>query len=246
MLISLIYLFYSFCDEGLSTLQFASHVKLIKNKAVVNEDVQGNVAKLKEEIYHLKAELTRLTQLKAVPMELAAAEAPMQSSGGEGPRAGAEVLQKLFLDSMALWKMADGKLHSLRQQLRTANDLSAQQEKVIRARDLVIKFRDSTIQRLSGKKATKDEVGVEEASQLHQEIEELAKIEGCAPLKYLQENHRLRQALEEARVHLKEETRYREEVAHQLQTEFERLLEGESHVRLSDFLFLSLTPQFTF
>lgn len=189
---------------------------------MVNEDVQGNVAKLKDEIVHLKAELTRLAQLKAVPVELAAPDGAVRSCA-EG--AGDAKVRKRFLDAMALWNVADGKVRSLRQQLRAANDLNARQEKVIRARDLVIKFRDSTIQRLSGKEA-KENVGVEEVSQLNQEIEALAKMEGCAPLKYLQENHRLRQALEEAKLHLKEEIRYQEEVARQLHQDFDNLLEG--------------------
>ena len=37
-----------FTSETLSTLQFASHVKMIKNKAKVNIDVFGNVESLQK------------------------------------------------------------------------------------------------------------------------------------------------------------------------------------------------------
>jgi kinesin family protein 15 len=45
--------------ETLSTLKFAQRAKLIKNKAVINEDSSGTVAILKDEIKRLKAELTK-------------------------------------------------------------------------------------------------------------------------------------------------------------------------------------------
>ncbi|KAK9807730.1 hypothetical protein WJX72_007405 [[Myrmecia] bisecta] len=43
--------------ETLSTLQFASRAKYIRNKAVVNEDTRGDVAMLQREIYRLHREL---------------------------------------------------------------------------------------------------------------------------------------------------------------------------------------------
>ncbi|KAG0047303.1 Kinesin-like protein kif15 [Gryganskiella cystojenkinii] len=44
-------------QETMSTLRFAQRAKMIKNKAVVNEDIQGNVNELQVEIQRLKAEL---------------------------------------------------------------------------------------------------------------------------------------------------------------------------------------------
>ncbi|KAJ1675105.1 hypothetical protein EV182_001927 [Spiromyces aspiralis] len=46
--------------ETLSTLRFAQRAKLIKNKAVVNHDVQGDVSQLQAEIRRLKLELQQL------------------------------------------------------------------------------------------------------------------------------------------------------------------------------------------
>lgn len=54
---SLVYL-----TETLSTLKFAQRAKLIKNRAVVNEDASGAVGILKEEVRRLKEELTKHKQ----------------------------------------------------------------------------------------------------------------------------------------------------------------------------------------
>lgn len=51
--------FQSF-GETLSTLKFAQRAKLIKNKAIINEDSSGTVSILKEEIKRLKVIITRL------------------------------------------------------------------------------------------------------------------------------------------------------------------------------------------
>ena len=46
--------------ETLSTLKFAQRAKLIKNKAIINEDSSGTVAILKDEIKRLKLEMTKM------------------------------------------------------------------------------------------------------------------------------------------------------------------------------------------
>uniref|UniRef100_A0A8I3NU78 Kinesin-like protein KIF15 n=1 Tax=Canis lupus familiaris TaxID=9615 RepID=A0A8I3NU78_CANLF len=53
--------------ETLSTLNFAQRAKLIKNKAVVNEDTQGNVSQLQAEVKRLKEQLAQLTSGRLVP-----------------------------------------------------------------------------------------------------------------------------------------------------------------------------------
>ncbi len=45
--------------ESLSTLNFARRTKMIKNKAVVNEDTTGNVLQLQTEIRRLKEQLEK-------------------------------------------------------------------------------------------------------------------------------------------------------------------------------------------
>jgi Kinesin motor domain len=46
--------------ETLSTLKFAQRAKLIKNKAIINEDSSGTVAILKDEIKRLKLAMTKM------------------------------------------------------------------------------------------------------------------------------------------------------------------------------------------
>ncbi|KAH3768234.1 hypothetical protein DPMN_169446 [Dreissena polymorpha] len=45
--------------ETLSTLQFAKRAKMIKNKAVLNENAMGNISQLQAEIRALKEELQK-------------------------------------------------------------------------------------------------------------------------------------------------------------------------------------------
>ena len=53
-------LFFNRCfGETLSTLNFARRAKMIKNKAVVNEDASGNVLQLQAEIRRLRERLER-------------------------------------------------------------------------------------------------------------------------------------------------------------------------------------------
>ena len=46
-------------SETLSTLKFAQWAKMIKNKAIINEDSSGTVAILKEEIKRLKSVIAK-------------------------------------------------------------------------------------------------------------------------------------------------------------------------------------------
>ena len=58
--------------ETLSTLNFAQRAKLIKNKAVVNEDTQGNVSQLQAEVKRLKEQLSQFTSGQITPESLLA------------------------------------------------------------------------------------------------------------------------------------------------------------------------------
>lgn len=51
--------FFRCFGETLSTLNFARRAKMIKNKAVMNEDVTGNVTELQQEIRKLKELLSQ-------------------------------------------------------------------------------------------------------------------------------------------------------------------------------------------
>ena len=53
-------------SETLSTLRFAQRVKMIQNKVVINEDNQGDVTALREEINRLKAEIIHYQKVNSV------------------------------------------------------------------------------------------------------------------------------------------------------------------------------------
>ena len=50
-------------NETLSTLQFAQRAKLIKNKAVINEESSGTIQILKAEIRRLKQEIAEMSKV---------------------------------------------------------------------------------------------------------------------------------------------------------------------------------------
>jgi hypothetical protein len=56
----------AFFSETLSTLKFAQRAKLIKNRAVVNEDTSGVIGVLKDEVRRLKEEMGRYKQIAEV------------------------------------------------------------------------------------------------------------------------------------------------------------------------------------
>ena len=56
--------------ETLSTLKFAQRAKLIRNKAVINEDSSGTITLLKNEINRLKKELAEYENRKNVSAQL--------------------------------------------------------------------------------------------------------------------------------------------------------------------------------
>ena len=62
--------------ETLSTLKFAQRAKLVRNKAVVNEDTTGSVAALQTEIKQLRAQLLEFRQMAPQAASTAGAQQP--------------------------------------------------------------------------------------------------------------------------------------------------------------------------
>ncbi|XP_016120521.1 kinesin-like protein KIF15-A, partial [Sinocyclocheilus grahami] len=85
--------------ETLSTLQFAQRAKLIKNKAMVNEDTQGNVRQLQAEVRKLKEQLANaLSQAHVIEMT---------PSDQQTAHSDAELSYKTqFIQAMSIWKKA--------------------------------------------------------------------------------------------------------------------------------------------
>uniref|UniRef100_A0A8C5AFN3 Kinesin motor domain-containing protein n=1 Tax=Gadus morhua TaxID=8049 RepID=A0A8C5AFN3_GADMO len=111
--------------ETLSTLQFAQRAKLIKNKAMINEDSQGNVRQLQAEVKKLK--------------ELLAAQTSMGLSGRDLAPGGPRLKRVLLRSQLLLQKVA---------QLEEAR---SQKEKFIHSSRMIVKFREDHISRLEKK-----------------------------------------------------------------------------------------------
>ncbi|CAN2389652.1 microtubule motor activity, partial [Pristimantis euphronides] len=126
--------------ETLSTLQFAQRAKLIKNKAVVNEDTQGNVSQLQAEVKKLKEQLSQLLS-GHMPQDISIARAPSMDENS------ADHMNN-FLEAMILLKKSDAEKKALLQKVAQLEDLCNKKEKFIQSNKMIVKFREDHIARL--------------------------------------------------------------------------------------------------
>ncbi|KAI7811668.1 kinesin-like protein KIF15-A isoform X2 [Triplophysa rosa] len=150
--------------ETLSTLQFAQRAKLIKNKAMVNEDTQGNVRQLQAEVRKLKEQLANaLSQTHITEITLAD-----QHTG----QSDIEVSHKAqFVQAMHFWKKGQEEKKALQEKVSQLQAAWAQKEKFIQSNRMILKFRDDYIAQLkkelqSGQRSEPEE----QIRQLQEEI----------------------------------------------------------------------------
>ncbi|MEE6518008.1 hypothetical protein FKM82_028689 [Ascaphus truei] len=123
--------------ETLSTLQFAQRAKLIKNKAVVNEDTQGNVSQLQAEVKKLKEQLSQLVS-RQMPQDISVARDDEHT--GE--------YMSHFLEAMMRLEKSDSQKKALLQKVAQLEDLCTKKEKFILSNKMIVKFREDHIARL--------------------------------------------------------------------------------------------------
>ncbi|KAM8758534.1 kinesin-like protein KIF15 isoform 2-T2 [Rhynchonycteris naso] len=174
--------------ETLSTLNFAQRAKLIKNKAVVNEDTQGDVSQLQAEVKRLKEQLAQLTSGQILP-------------AGCLTRDNEETdYMKYFQEAMLFFKKSEQEKKSLVLRVTQLEDLTLKKEKFIQSNKMIVKFREDQIMRLE--KLHKESRGSflpEEQdrllSELRDEIQTLREQIEHHPrvAKYAMENHSLRE-----------------------------------------------------
>ncbi|KAK3745794.1 hypothetical protein RRG08_030668 [Elysia crispata] len=180
--------------ETLSTLNFARSAKLIKNKAVVNEDFHGNNQKLQNEIRRLK-EIVESLQNNSISSPSALDKQALFN---------AESAWKTnFIDAMYFREQSESEKKALQDVVNHLQELCNKKDKYIQSTKMIIKFRENTIQTLrqsaengfcdlekdSHVKSLRDEIRV-----LHQQLENnpmLAKLAG--------ENKHLRSELKRLR-----------------------------------------------
>uniref|UniRef100_A0A8C0B0S7 Kinesin family member 15 n=1 Tax=Buteo japonicus TaxID=224669 RepID=A0A8C0B0S7_9AVES len=169
--------------ETLSTLNFAQRAKLIKNKAVVNEDTQGNVSQLQAEVKKLKEQLAQLTSVPSM-RDMSKNINYMNN----------------FLEAMLFWEKSEGEKKNLLEKIAQLEDLCAKKEKFIQSSKMIVKFREDHIVRLErlhkeggGSLLPKEQDDLlgelrEELQTLREQMEQHPRI-----AKYAMENHNLRE-----------------------------------------------------
>ncbi|NXY89724.1 KIF15 protein, partial [Alcedo cyanopectus] len=178
--------------ETLSTLNFAQRAKLIKNKAVVNEDTQGNVSQLQSEIKKLKEQLAHLTSVPSMPDS---------SSWQGGVEKGINTnYMNNFLEAMLFWEKSEGEKKNLLEKIAQLEDLCAKKEKFIQSNKMIVKFREDHIARLErlqreagGSLLPKEQEHLltelrQELQMLREQVEQHPRI-----ARYAMENHNLRE-----------------------------------------------------
>ncbi|XP_057353167.1 kinesin-like protein KIF15 [Manis pentadactyla] len=174
--------------ETLSTLNFAQRAKLIKNKAVVNEDTQGNVSQLQAEVKRLKEQLAQLASGQVPPERFLSTDKNETN------------YMKYFQEAMLFFKKAEQEKKSLVEKVTQLEDLTLKKEKFIQSNKMIVKFREDQIMRLE--KLHKESRGSflpEEQdrllSELRDEVQTLREQIEHHPrvAKYAMENHSLRE-----------------------------------------------------
>ncbi|KAF9550262.1 Kinesin-like protein kif15 [Mortierella hygrophila] len=161
-------------QESLSTLRFAQRAKMIRNKAVVNEDIQGNVNELRAEIQRLKAELG----LK-------------QAAGGNNT----SMANMLLVETLAKLRAEQEEHMAMAQKGFMLDDACKAREKQIQSAQLIIKFKESAL--VSYRKGVTSAAVEAEKGALQEEVAQLRKQLDFHPevLKVKAENLSLREML---------------------------------------------------
>ncbi|XP_032017738.1 kinesin-like protein KIF15 isoform X1 [Hylobates moloch] len=213
--------------ETLSTLNFAQRAKLIKNKAVVNEDTQGNVSQLQAEVKRLKEQLAELASGQTPPESFLTTDKKKTN------------YMEYFQEAMLFFKKSEQEKKSLIEKVTQLEDLTLKKEKFIQSNKMIVKFREDQIIRLE--KLHKESRGSflpEEQdrllSELRDEIQTLREQIEHHPrvAKYAMENHSLRE--ENRRLRLLEPVKRAQEMDAQTIAKLEKAFSEISGVEKSD------------
>eukprot|EP01137_Pigoraptor_chileana_P034343 Opistho-2@26750 len=154
--------------ETLSTLKFARGAKLIKNKAVINEALHGNVVQLQDEVRKLKDELQQTTfmlnTLKANP------RAHVDNGGSVG---GLHIAVEAMVEERD--KMVS-ECERLTERSSSLEEMVRRQENAVQSTKMIVKFRESYIAKLEKSAkggVTPSDVATEKFCMLAKEIDEL-------------------------------------------------------------------------
>ncbi|KAM9842620.1 kinesin-like protein KIF15 [Aulostomus maculatus] len=186
--------------ETLSTLHFAQRAKLIKNKAIINEDTQGNVRQLQAEVKKLKEQLAQA--LGSQVMDCGRDVAP---GGPELPLQPPVDIQHdmfykaKFVAAIRLWRNREEEKRVLLKKVSQLEEAWTQKDKFIHSSRMIVKFREDHISRLekklkAGSGSLSDEESQAYIDQLKEEIKMLKEQVEHHPkmTRYAAENYSLR------------------------------------------------------
>ncbi|KAJ1956527.1 Kinesin-like protein kif15 [Dipsacomyces acuminosporus] len=191
--------------ETVSTLRFAQSAKMIRNKAVVNQDMQGNVPQLQAEIHRLKLQISQLKSLvPASATDDGIASEPLAANGGSSGNSASAVALKEHYTTQFLLVLAMRKLQELeRQKSRYAETIFRLKESLDRHKreamqqKMVLKFKKAEIEALQ-QNAAPAYISNAENSSLREEITALQAALSAQPdtPDLLIENLQLREQIE--------------------------------------------------
>uniref|UniRef100_A0A3Q4GV28 Kinesin family member 15 n=1 Tax=Neolamprologus brichardi TaxID=32507 RepID=A0A3Q4GV28_NEOBR len=164
--------------ETLSTLQFAQRAKLIKNKAVINEDTQGNVKQLQAEVKKLKEQLAQALTSQGVDYGRDVAPGGPELHMGSSIETHHDVSYKAkFMSAVRLWKKQDEEKKALLTKVAQLEEAWAQKDKFIHSSRMIVRFREDHISRLEKKlKAGENSLSDKDSQALIDQLKEEIKI----------------------------------------------------------------------
>uniref|UniRef100_A0A3Q2ZVJ2 Kinesin family member 15 n=1 Tax=Kryptolebias marmoratus TaxID=37003 RepID=A0A3Q2ZVJ2_KRYMA len=177
--------------ETLSTLHFAQRAKLIKNKAVINEDTQGNVRQLQAEVRKLKEQLAQA---------LVSQRAMILLPGPSTERQDDVSYKAKFMSAVRVWRKQEDEKKMLLKKVAQLEEAWAQKDKFIHSSRMIIRFREEHISRLekklkAGQSSVSDMDSQALIDQLKKEIKILSDQVDHHPkmTRYAAENYSLRE-----------------------------------------------------
>ncbi|PIK61792.1 Kinesin-like protein KIF15 [Apostichopus japonicus] len=184
--------------ETLSTLNFARRAKMIKNKAVVNEDAQGNVSHLQAEIRRLKEELCQF-QTGTIPHPLGPAAGDDINNeatvGSQNVGVSSSELRKWKKNFYNAMKLREESVKDLTDRVSQLETLCRKKDKFIQSSKMITRFRENTIAQLQ---KTGQMSPTEKEKSLTAEVRAMKELVEHNPmvLKYAIENKKLREEVQ--------------------------------------------------
>ncbi|XP_047130894.1 kinesin-like protein KIF15 isoform X1 [Hydra vulgaris] len=132
--------------ETLSTLNFACRAKMIKNKAIVNEDVTGNVMELQAEIRKLKEMLSQSRSYGPSVTSLSVCNVENNTSAGDLDDT--VHWKEMMLNAIARSEQSEQEKSALQMKVLDLEELCRKKEMFAQSQKMIIKFRNDTISKL--------------------------------------------------------------------------------------------------